>query len=142
MGDLYDQDVFEWSRQQATLLRRHAAGEQLNSRPDWDNIIEEIESVGRSEIRAIESWLFQAFVHDLKAEAWPTSRDVPHWRAEARGFRAQASRNFRPSMRQQIDAPGLYRDALRALPDTIDGQQPLPVPQICPVTLEALLGFE
>jgi uncharacterized protein DUF29 len=142
MGELYDADVFEWSKHQAELLRRHAAGEKLNDRPDWDNIIEEIESVGRSEVRAIESWLFQAFVHDLKAEAWPLSREVPHWRAEARGFRAQARRNYRPSMRQHIDVPGLYRDALGAIPESVDEQPPLPLPEACPASLEELLAEE
>src|SRR5215210_3215376 len=55
-GELYDTDVFEWSQQQATLLRRRAAGELVNEAGlDWPNIAEEIESVGRSEVRAIGS---------------------------------------------------------------------------------------
>jgi hypothetical protein len=29
---------------------------------------------------------------------------------------------------------------LRALPETIDAQQPLPVPDVCPVTLDDLLS--
>jgi hypothetical protein len=141
MGELYDVDVFEWSQQQATLLRRRAAGELVNEAElDWPNIAEEIESVGRSEVRAIESWLYQALVHDLKSKAWPLSTHVPHWRAEARGFRAQARRNYRPSMRQHLDLPGLYGDALQAIPETMDGQPPLPVPETCPVTLEELLS--
>ena len=37
MSDLYDTDVFDWSQQQADLLRRHAAGEKLNEQPDWAN---------------------------------------------------------------------------------------------------------
>jgi hypothetical protein len=28
-------------------------------------------------------------------------------------------------MRQNLDVPGLYADALRILPDTMDGQEPL-----------------
>ena len=36
---------------------------------DWENVIEEIESVGRSERNAVESHLVQALLHDLKAEA-------------------------------------------------------------------------
>ena len=140
MSDLYDADVVAWSEQQARLLARHAAGEPVNEAPDWANIIEEIESVGRSEFSAVESWWFQAFLHDLKAEAWPLSRDVPHWRGKARGFRAQARRKYRPSMQSKIDLAGLYADALSALPDTVDGQPPLPVPPVCPVTLDELLG--
>ena len=142
MGDLYDVDVLEWSEHQARLLRQHAAGEGGNEAPDWANIIEEIESVGQSQIDAVESWWFQAFLHDLKAEAWPLSRDVPAWRGDARGFRAQARRRYRPSMRQKLNVPGIYADALSALPDTMDGQPPLPVPAICPVTLDELVGAE
>jgi hypothetical protein len=33
-----------------------------------------------------------------------------------------------------------YADALAAIPDTIDGQAPLPVPDVCPVTLDELLS--
>jgi hypothetical protein len=63
----------------------HATGELVNSAElDWPNIDEEIEGVGRSERRACESQLVLALVHDLKAEAWPLSQDVAHWRAEAR----------------------------------------------------------
>ncbi len=142
MGDLYDADVLEWSEHQARLLRQHAAGEAGNEAPDWANIIEEIESVGQSQIDAVESWWFQAFLHDLKAEAWPLARDVPAWRGDARGFRAQARRRYRPSMRQKLDVPGIYADALSAMPDTMDGQQPLPVPVICPVTLGELVSIE
>jgi hypothetical protein len=34
----------------------------------------------------------------------------------------------------------LYRRALRALPETVDGRVPLPVAQACPVTLDELLS--
>ena len=47
MSGLYDEDIVLWSEQQADLLRRHAAGERANSADlDWENIVEEIESVG------------------------------------------------------------------------------------------------
>jgi len=140
MGELYDADVLEWSEHQARLLRQHVAGEAGNEAPDWDNIIEEVESVGRSQLSAVKSLLVQALAHDLKAEAWPLMSYVPHWRAEARGFRGDAAEAFTPSMRQRIDVAELYRRALARLPDTVDGQPPLPVPTACPVTLDELLG--
>jgi hypothetical protein len=43
-------------------------------------------------------------------------------------------------MRQTIDLTGLYADTLAALPKTIDGQAPLPVPDVCPITLDELLS--
>jgi hypothetical protein len=135
----YDTDILEWSEHQAALLRRAAAGERVNDL-DWPNIIEEIESVGREQLHAVESLLIQALLHDLKAEAWPLARDVPHWRAEARLLRLQARRRFTSSMRQKLGLHGLYADALAALPETLDGQPPLPVPERCPTTLDALLS--
>ena len=76
----------------------------------------------------------------LKCEAWPLSRDAPAWRADAIDFRRQARRRFVPSMRQKIDLAALYADALAATPEAMNGQPPLPVPQICPMTLDELLG--
>ena len=140
MGELYDTDVLDWSEQQAMLLRRHAVGEKLNEAPDWPNIIEEIESVGLEQLHAVESLLVQALAHMLKAEAWPLSGAAPGWQAEARRFRGDAAARFTPSMRRRLDLAKIYRRALRALPDTIDGQPPLPVPAACPVTLDELLG--
>ena len=140
---LYDDDILLWSERQANLLRRRAAGEPVNEADlDWTNIAEEIESVGSEQRHAVESLLVQAMLPMLKAEAWPLSRDLEHWLAEARLFRSQAANRFVPSMRQRLDMPRLYRQALHAMPRLMDGLAPLPVPETCPVTLDALLSEE
>jgi uncharacterized protein DUF29 len=136
----YDTDVLLWSEHQAELLRRVAAGEPVNEKPDWSNIIEELADVGRSELRSCRSLLRQALRHMLKAEAWPLSRDAPTWRADAIDFRRQARDAFTPSMRQKIDLAGLYADALAGMPETMDDQPPLPLPEVCQVTLDELLS--
>ena len=139
--ELYDTDILIWSEQQAALLRRVAAGERVNSPElDWPNIIEEVESVGLNELHAVESLLLQALIHMLKAEAWPLSPAVAAWQAEARTFRRQARRRFSPSMSQLIDLAGLYADALAGLPESIDGQSPRPVLNVCQYTVEELLA--
>ena len=137
MSDLYDEDILLWAEHQADALRRRALNEI-----DWENVAEEIVDVGRSELRAVTSHLVQALLHDLKAEAWPLSREAPHWRAEARGQRDDARAAFTRSMaqREELDIAELYRRALRRLPDMIDGVPPLPLPEACPVTLEELLA--
>jgi hypothetical protein len=141
MSDLYDADILEWSERQADLLRRRAAGELVNdAEMDWSNIAEEIEDVGSNRLHSVESLLVQALRHMLKAEAWPMSIDAPSWRADAIDFRRQARRRFVPSMRQKIDLAALYADALAAMPEMVDGQPPLLVPDVCPVTLNELLG--
>ena len=43
-------------------------------------------------------------------------------------------------MREKLDVPGLYADALQALPSTMDGMPPLPLPDVCPVSLDELLS--
>jgi hypothetical protein len=139
----YDSDIMLWSERQGELLRRRAAGELVNeAEMDWPNIAEEIEDVGRSQLHAVESLLVQALRHMLKADAWPLSRDAPSWRADAIDFRRQARRRFVPSMRQRIDVASLYADALAAMPETIDGQPPLPMSEVCTVTLDDLLSDE
>jgi Domain of unknown function DUF29 len=141
MSDTYDTDVALWSVHQAELLRRMAKGERVNDQVDWENVAEEIEDMGNNVVRGVASHLVQAILHDLKAEAWPLSRKVPHWRAEARGHRDDAREAYAPSMkdRPELDVSKLYRRALRRMPDMIDDQSPLPVPDVCPVTLDELL---
>ena len=137
----YDTDILQWSEHQAALLRRIAAGERINTNDlDWPNIIDEVESVGRTELHAVESLLVQTLLHHLKAQAWPQSTAVPGWQKEIRVFRMQLRRRFAPSMRQKIDLADLYAEALLSLPDTIDDQAPQPVPIVGAVTLDELLS--
>lgn len=142
MADLYEDDILLWSERQAELLRRLARGERVNDQIDWDNLVEEVESVGREQLHAVQSLLLQALVHMLKAEAWPSLRDAPGWRADAFVFRTQAANRFVPSMRQRLDLDRLYRQALRALPQTMDGQPQRALPHTCPMTLDELLADE
>jgi hypothetical protein len=138
----YDTDILAWSERQAALLRRAGAGELVNDQIDWENVIEEVESVGRSELHAVESLLVQAILHGLNSDAWPLASYVPHWEAEMRGFRDDAAHCFTPSMRQRINVAEIYARALRRLPRTVDGVPPLPVATECPVTLDDLLTVD
>jgi hypothetical protein len=142
---LYDADILEWSAQQSALLKRRAAGEPVDdSAIDWTNLAEEIEALGRSELRTVRSHLIQAMLHNLKCRAWPDSLAVSHWHAEWIGQRGDAVEAFSPSMRQHFeiaDFEVLYLKALRRLPVTIDGALPQgPLPSSCPWTLDQLLA--
>lgn len=61
MSDLYDTDTYGWALKQAEALRRRSANEV-----DWDNVAEEIESVGKSEARELYSRYVVLLTHLLK----------------------------------------------------------------------------
>ena len=139
MSSLFDTNILTWSAEQATLLRRLAAGERVNDQVDWEHVIDEIESVGRSDFHAFESLLMRAIAHRLKAMAWPDSREIPHWQAEARTLGLDARRKYQNSMRRYLDLEDIFPDAVSTLPATIDGVPPAALPVSCPFTLEELL---
>ncbi len=137
---LYDRDALAWADQQAALLRRLAAGERLNEGLDWPNVIEEIQDVGLSELRACESLLTQALAHLLNLAAWPDGQATAHWRGETARFLVAAHRRFSPSMRQRIELADLYRDALYELRSRSDlSGEPRPVSPECSLSLNDLL---
>lgn len=137
---LYERDILVWSEEQAHLLRRLAAGERVNGTIDWPNVIEEMESVGRSELHACESLLRQALIHLLKLHVWPGSHAASHWRAETLGFLADAQARFSPAMRQRIVLASLYTIAVRQVRlATDDSGAPQAPPETCPFTLDDLL---
>jgi Domain of unknown function DUF29 len=57
----YDEDLYQWTIEQGRALR----GRTMNAL-DYDNLAEEIESLGRSDKREIESRLENLIVHLLK----------------------------------------------------------------------------
>src|SRR3712207_3023583 len=63
MSSLYDADILLWSEQQADLLRRLARGERVNDAVDWENVIEEVGDVGRSEFNSVASLLEVGLTH-------------------------------------------------------------------------------
>jgi hypothetical protein len=140
MGNLYEEDILLWSERQAALLRRLAAGEHVNDRDlDWANLGDQIEAVGRMELRAVESLMTQAILHRLKQACWPTSIEVPHWHDREIRFRQDAADAFSPSMRQRFDLARINRRAVQRMPATIDGTPPGPAPDLSGVTLEEWL---
>lgn len=135
---LYDTDILSWSEQQSDLLRRLAQGERVNDAIDWDNLIDEVETVGRNEIRACESLLGQAFLHLLKLHMQPESEAANHWRSEVLGFLASARRAFAPSMRQRIPLDEIYADAVRQARALFGGR--FTGPTDCPFQWDDLLA--
>jgi hypothetical protein len=67
MADLYADDFVAWSEQQAEALRAAARGGS-NQLLDWENLAEEIESLGISQRRELKSQIRRVLEHLLKLE--------------------------------------------------------------------------
>jgi hypothetical protein len=65
---LYDRDFFLWTQEQAAALR---AVRKSNLPLDWDNLAEEIESLGKSDRRQLKSQIRRILRHLLKLEVSP-----------------------------------------------------------------------
>ncbi|SMH60643.1 DUF29 domain-containing protein [Azospirillum agricola] len=138
----YDTDFLAWTEEQARLLRE-AARERINTPIDWENVAEEIESMGRSELRAVESALVRVIEHLLKLEHSPAVEPRGGWRWSVREQRDQANDALddSPSLRGKLDLGKAYR---RGRDYAIDGleQDRIAVELAltdCPYTLDQIL---
>jgi len=77
-AQLYEQDFVRWAETQADALR-DAARSGANLPLDWDNLIEEVESLARSERRELKSRLATVIEHLLKLEHSPAARPRAGW---------------------------------------------------------------
>ncbi len=132
----YENDFYAWTTDQARELRRLQPGNI-----DWANLAEEIESLGRSDKRAIGSDLKIVLEHLIKWKFQPEKRSQS-WSDSIEEHRDRVARIIE-------DSPSLaatpaevldreYRKARRkALRDT--GLPESRIPSACPFTVEQAL---
>jgi hypothetical protein len=95
----YESDGYGWAMAQAELLRaRHFEG------IDWDNVAEEIESMGKSERNALVSNLTQVIMHMMKWDVQPNKRSRS-WVVSIGTHRVHALQilDENPSLRASLD---------------------------------------
>lgn len=134
---LYDQDFYLWTQEQASLLRSGAL-----SQLDVENLIEEVESMGRSEKRELMNRLAVLIAHLLK------------WEYESE----QRSRSWENTIKIQridiqellTDSPGLkntmddtvrvaYKKA-KVLASNETGFPETIFPEECPYSIDQIMG--
>jgi hypothetical protein len=140
---LYDEDILLWSEQQAEVIRGLGRTRRdLPNELDIENVAEEVESVGRSELAAVESNIRLIFVHLTKLFAESDAAAARHWRSEIIAFHSEIKRRYAPSMRQRIDIEELWRSARDQSLLAYEGIKPNPVadlPAGSPFALDDLL---
>jgi hypothetical protein len=110
MGIRYESDFYGWTQEQANLLRSDRLGEI-----DFENLIEEVESMGRSEKRALESAIGRLLQHLLKWKFQPTFR-CRSWELSIGNHRDEAQEEIdeNPSLKPKLEEiyPKAYKKAM------------------------------
>ncbi len=137
---LYELDFGEWIDQQVIALKNKDA-----SALDWSNLQEEIESLGASDKRAINSLTRQLLIHLLLYAYWTVNRDfyLSGWKIEINNFRNDLSdflesKNYYQHFENNLDKN--YSKALK--PANLKAESAnlsLNLPLKCPFTIEQIL---
>ena len=100
-SDLYDRDFVLWTEEQAALLRSAEGSDLLL---DWDNLADEIESLGRSQRTVLKSQIRRVLRHLFKLVASPAAEPRGGWRATIRDARVEIEDVLEdsPSLRHEI----------------------------------------
>ena len=135
LNTLYEQEYDQWLEETVKILKNRQL-DQL----DYDNLIEELETLGRSEKNAVRSLLLQVIIHLLLLQFWTEEkeRNSNHWSAEIITFRVQLedrlTTNLRNYLRSELDK--IYQNACLIVNKKV---QLTNLPDRCPYSLEELL---
>ena len=104
LKSLYDNDFLAWSKQQAEALRaamRNGANQSL----DFGNLAEEIEDLGKSVRRELQSQIRRVVRHLLKLEHSPAKEPRRSWAESVVDARAEIEDLLEssPSLRTELD---------------------------------------
>ena len=98
MTKLYERDFFAWTQDQADALRRRSINEL-----DWENLLEEVESLGRQERNELRNRLIVLLIHLLKWRFQPQRRGRS-WELSILEQRRESERVLaeNPSLKPQV----------------------------------------
>jgi hypothetical protein len=130
----HQNDFYLWTQRQSFLLKN-----KDYKHLDWDNLAEEIEDMGRSELRQLESRLI-VLVHHLLKYKYQRNKITRSWKLtiEEQRVRIETLLNENPSLRSKLTEviEKIYRVAvIRAKKETdLDD-----FPNICPFTTDEIM---
>ncbi|MBC6433910.1 DUF29 domain-containing protein [Nostoc sp. HG1] len=139
LKQLYEIDDHLWLEETIKLLKANHL-EEL----DLENLIEELENLGRRDKAKVASLLEQIIRHLLLLQYWKkeSQYNSGHWKAENRSFRNQLKRNLTTNLYQYLEneLALIYDDALGYVIDKTEGKLDN-LPQSCTYTLEQILNI-
>jgi hypothetical protein len=135
---LYEQDFYAWTQEQGALLR-----DRKTKALDYDNLAEEVESLGKSQQHALESRLEKLVLHLLKWRYQPGKRlRGQSWRRTILEQRRRIDRLLQqnPSLRPTL--PALIEDSYAYIRKRTSLETRLPLttfPDTCPWGVSQIL---
>ncbi len=141
-GPRYDDDFYAWTQYQAEVLRTLRT---RDNRLDRENLVEEVESLGRSQRDAVGSQVERILLHFLKLAHSPAANPRLGWMDSIVEARSALNNQLSPSLRRDIEQrlPTLYAVARKraALQLQMHGeaQATAPIPAECLYTIEQVL---
>jgi hypothetical protein len=133
----YENDFYGWTEQQAKFLRN----QQLNQ-IDWNHLAEEIEAMGRSEKRQLESRLEILIMHLLKWQFQPNLRSRS-WQLTIKEQRLRLEKLLteNPSLKSSLEDLIINSYPLAVI--NAEKETGLPIfPQNCPYDLTEIFSSE
>jgi hypothetical protein len=134
---LYERDFHLWVEQQAALLREGRLDEL-----DIANLLEEIESMGRKDKKAIQSNLVVVLTHLLKYQFQPDQRSS-RWRGSIVEHRRRLRYDFEESPSLRRHASEVFAEVYEDAREQASAESGLPLrafPKTSPYALEQTLG--
>jgi predicted unusual protein kinase regulating ubiquinone biosynthesis (AarF/ABC1/UbiB family) len=113
MNKLYEEDFNLWIEETCKAIQNRDFKNM-----DWDNLLDEIDDMGKSEKRSLESYLQRLIEHILKLRYWDLEkeRNFKHWKSEVVNFRNLIKRLLKrnPSFNQYMKDvyQELFQDAI------------------------------
>ena len=118
---LHDRDFNLWIEKTIEAIKNKDAKNM-----DWDNLLEEIEDMGASQKRALDSYVQRLIEHILKLKYWHSERERNKrgWRSEVVNFRNRINRILKknPSLKNYFESEysDNYRDAVAAMSENCE----------------------
>ena len=144
---LYKDDFYAWTREQAGALRR-LADQRWNGPLDLLHLAEEVEDLGSEQRWAVESQLERVLEHLLKLEHSPSPEPRRQWMISVNSARGEIRRRLTGTIRREVE-PGLAdryslarRNARLALLDHGEKDAACALPQDCPYSFADLVADE
>jgi Domain of unknown function DUF29 len=136
LQELYEKDDHLWLEKTVELLKQKRFNDL-----DLDNLIEELESLGKRDRLKVFSLTEQIIRHLLLLQYWTqeSSLNNKHWRGEIISFRNQLNRQLTTNLSNYLESnlDNLYQDALRFVENKTEYS--VNFPETCPYTLNQIL---